>query len=164
MNRFTFGLAALALVLAGCGNDDKTATVTVTDYARDKSSPVVYSQGARLEAGLTAQLDTPTIRIVITCGKKRVDVSVEARKTTSDAVIASSRGDAIQPELTPGQPLVVPMSVPDIQTWTISPFSAGETQPTTLTVGASAVQPESIYDCAVMAQAVVGEKVSAVTN
>lgn len=155
----------LTLALSGCGGDAKTVTTTDSANRIPSPEPVVYSRGARLAAGSTARLlSTPTLKLLVTCNDQRADVSVAVKGATADAVISSYRGDTIQPELDQGRPLVVPMAVPDIQTWTIAPFSAGETQPTTLTIGARAVDPGTYFDCAVMAQAVIGGKVSSITK
>jgi hypothetical protein len=156
----------LTLIVAGCGDSDtQTVTTTAGDKSASESQPAIYSQAARLKAGSTVRLlKTPTVKVLVTCNDEKADVSVANRRATADAVVSSYEGDTIQPTLDTSRPLVVPMAVPDIQTWTIAPFSAGETQPTTVTVGVRAVEPGTIYDCAVMAQAVSGAPVHSITK
>ena len=101
---------------------------------------------------------------MVTCNDRRADVTVAVKGATSDAVVGSYEGDTIQPTLQPGRPLVVPMAVPDVQTWMIAPFSAGETRPTSVTVSAREIRPGATYDCAAMAQAVSGGAVSSITK
>jgi hypothetical protein len=167
LSRWITCIGAVTLFASGCGGSDTKTSTTSTrgDGAASDNQQAIYSQGARLQAGKPVELlKTPAVTVVVTCNDKRADVSVANRRATADAVVSSYQGDTIQPTLEPGHPLVVPMAVPDIQTWAIAPFSGGETQPTTVTVAARAVEPGTIYDCAVMAQVVSGPAVGSIAK
>jgi hypothetical protein len=139
-------------------------TTTVESARSTKPLQVVYSQGARVRFGPTKLLSIPTAQVIVFCDRDKLDVSVEIKGATADAVVASHEGRTLQATLQPGEPLLVPMAVPDIQTWTVAPFSGGESRTTTLTVAARDLEPGTIYDCGVIAQAVVGPPVSSLTG
>ena len=163
--RVILGCVLLALAWSGCGDESGgETTATTTEDAAAGGERTVYSQAARLKSGQTDLLDTPTMKVIVSCGRDKLDVSVEVKGATADAIVASYEGDIIQPTLDPKKPLLVPMNMPDIQTWTVAPFSAGETRPTVLTVSARKLEPGTIYNCGVMAQAVSGEAVPSITG
>lgn len=153
---------AAAIAIAGCGGGSETVTVSAsTDptQAGSEQDQAVYSQGARLQEGsVESLLSTGTVKVRVKCEPDNAAlVSVAVKGATADVVVSSYEGrGTLQTELDPGEPLGVPMTVPDIQTWTIAPF-AEVSRTTTITVSARDVSGDGqVYDCGIMAQAIVG--------
>jgi hypothetical protein len=157
MVRLIASLLALAFIGIGCGSDEDSSTVeAAADAAGKAAGSEVYSEAARLDAGKTVSLLTPTTRIIVWCDGEKAEVSVQTQGVTADAVVAAHSGAIIQPVLEPGGPLLVPMDVPNLQTWAIVPRGKAGMQPSTITVAARGPVPGSTFDCAVLVQAVAG--------
>ncbi len=158
-----------ALALIACGSDEKSSEATAAPPAtHPDAGGKLYSRAAQLQPGSEAQLlSLPTADVSVGCDEDGAGarVKLKARGATSYGVVTSREGHPIQPTLQPGQAVTVPIETPDVQTWTISPFSAGSAQPTVITIGVSDSQPPNdIYQCAVTAMAAVGSPGITVTK
>ena len=169
MWRMTLGTGALASMavlgaVALFGNEDSSSPALAAPQRADTGK--VYAQDAYLRAGSSAELLTASsVRVKVRCTEGRFSlVRVTARSQSTSAVVSSTGGDVLQPQMEPGRPLTVPLRTPGIQTWTLAPISEGGAQPTVLTVGISELEPSDVYDCAVLAEATVGAAGGTITG